>query len=87
MAQSKKGKGRKERRKRVCNNESGELKRSEASSGSGESGELGGESSNSGHESFGGGGRDGDGEEGLDRGSVRRFVSFIGERIWGVWGQ
>ncbi|XP_062161347.1 uncharacterized protein LOC133868462 [Alnus glutinosa] len=87
MAQSKKGKGRKERRKRGCNNELGELKRSEASSGkdeSGESGELGGESSNSGHESFGGGG---DGEEGLDKGSVRRLVSFIGERIWGVWSQ
>ncbi|XP_059439031.1 uncharacterized protein LOC132171672 [Corylus avellana] len=82
MAQSKKGKGRKERRKRGCNSESGELKRSEASSGKDESGELGGESSNSGHE--GGGG---DGEEGLDRGSVRKLVSFIGERIWGVWSQ
>ncbi|MED6219328.1 hypothetical protein PIB30_034762 [Stylosanthes scabra] len=22
-----------------------------------------------------------------DKGSVRRFVSFIGERIWGAWGQ
>lgn len=25
-------------------------------------------------------------EEELERGSVRRFVSFLGERIWSVWG-
>ncbi|EPS71811.1 hypothetical protein M569_02951 [Genlisea aurea] len=25
-------------------------------------------------------------EEELEKGSVRRFVSFLGERIWGVWG-
>ncbi|KAJ0017485.1 hypothetical protein Pint_09716 [Pistacia integerrima] len=25
-------------------------------------------------------------EEGEERGSVKRFVSFIGEKIWGVWG-
>ncbi|KAJ4981409.1 hypothetical protein NE237_032246 [Protea cynaroides] len=25
------------------------------------------------------------GEEEVEKGSVRRFVSFIGERIWGVW--
>nr|DAD28331.1 TPA_asm: hypothetical protein HUJ06_029799 [Nelumbo nucifera] len=24
--------------------------------------------------------------EDLEKGSVRRFVSFIGERLWGVWG-
>ncbi|XP_010252589.1 PREDICTED: uncharacterized protein LOC104594128 [Nelumbo nucifera] len=24
--------------------------------------------------------------EEMEKGSVRRFVSFIGERIWGVWG-
>jgi len=29
-------------------------------------------------------GQGGDDEE---KGSVRRFVSFIGERIWGAWGQ
>ncbi|KAE7995307.1 hypothetical protein FH972_000121 [Carpinus fangiana] len=91
MAQSKKGKGRKERRKRGCNSESGELKRSEASSGKDQSGELGGESSNSSGHEGGGGGGGGDGEEGcwegLDRGSVRKLVSFIGERIWGVWNQ
>ncbi|WVZ11759.1 hypothetical protein V8G54_016289 [Vigna mungo] len=28
----------------------------------------------------------GDGGEGEEKGSVRRFVSFIGERIWGAWG-
>lgn len=28
-----------------------------------------------------------DGEEGTEKGSVRRFVNFIGERIWNVWGQ
>ncbi|KAL8461546.1 hypothetical protein ACS0TY_032870 [Phlomoides rotata] len=25
-------------------------------------------------------------EEELEKGSVRRFVSFLGERVWGVWG-
>ncbi|XP_076934659.1 uncharacterized protein LOC143601027 [Bidens hawaiensis] len=36
---------------------------------------------------------EGDGQDGLisatsssEKGSVRKFVSFIGERIWGVWG-
>jgi hypothetical protein len=33
----------------------------------------------------GGGGGCGE-EEVTDKGSVRRFVSFIGERIWGVLG-
>ncbi|KAK8575461.1 hypothetical protein V6N13_033296 [Hibiscus sabdariffa] len=28
-----------------------------------------------------------DGEEGTEKGSVRRLVNFIGERIWNVWGQ
>uniref|UniRef100_A0A6N2KYM2 Uncharacterized protein n=1 Tax=Salix viminalis TaxID=40686 RepID=A0A6N2KYM2_SALVM len=38
--------------------------------------------------SSGGGGSEvvGGGEEGTEKGSVRRFVSFIGERIWGVLG-
>ncbi|XP_062088247.1 uncharacterized protein LOC133794835 [Humulus lupulus] len=33
-------------------------------------------------------GEDNDQEESMasEKGSVRRFVSFIGERIWGVWG-
>ncbi|KAK7262113.1 hypothetical protein RJT34_29673 [Clitoria ternatea] len=29
----------------------------------------------------------GDGVEDEEKGSVRRFVSFIGERIWGAWAQ
>ena len=28
-----------------------------------------------------------DGEKGLEKGSVRKFVSFLGERIWGVLTQ
>ena len=28
-----------------------------------------------------------DGEEGLEKGSVRNFVSFLGERIWEVLTQ
>ncbi|XP_042508899.1 uncharacterized protein LOC122084593 [Macadamia integrifolia] len=41
--------------------------------------------------SDGGGGREGEtgggcgGDEEVEKGSVRRLVSFIGERIWGVW--
>lgn len=27
-----------------------------------------------------------EGEEEFEKGSVRRFVSFLGERIWSVWG-
>lgn len=33
------------------------------------------------------GGCGGEGEVGLEKGSVRRLVSFIGERFWGVWGK
>ncbi|XP_011047024.1 PREDICTED: uncharacterized protein LOC105141488 [Populus euphratica] len=36
--------------------------------------------------SGGGKGVGGGGEEGTEKGSVRRLVSFIGERIWGVLG-
>lgn len=32
-------------------------------------------------------GDDGGEEEGVEKGSVRKFVSLIGERIWNVWGQ
>ena len=37
----------------------------------------------------GGGGEvsGGEGEMGLEKGSVRRLVSFIGERFWGVWSK
>jgi len=42
-------------------------------------------------EGNGGGGGGGEGCEAVaiveEKGSVRRFVSFIGERIWGGWGQ
>ena len=61
--------------------------------GSDESSESVGESSNSGGGGGGGDdevgeGGDGDGVEGgEEKGPVRRFVSFIGERIWGAWGQ
>ncbi|EXB41542.1 hypothetical protein L484_013616 [Morus notabilis] len=66
------------------NTGSGELKRSELSSGKDEP--AGESESVQGHE--GGGGGEGDEEEVLssEKGSVRRFVSFIGERIWGVLG-
>lgn len=94
---SKNGKtNRKEKRnKRDSNKQSGEMKRTElTSSGNNESeeSESVGESSNGGG---GGGGGDGCGGEGFggggiedeEKGSVRRFVSFIGEKIWGAWGQ
>ncbi|KAF8030262.1 hypothetical protein BT93_E2649 [Corymbia citriodora subsp. variegata] len=35
--------------------------------------------------SSGGGEAGGGGEEEMEKGSVRKLVSFIGERIWGVW--
>jgi hypothetical protein len=41
----------------------------------------GNSSGSGGSEGVGGGG-----EEGTEKGSVRRLVSFIGERIWGVLG-
>lgn len=84
----------KERRKQRTGggggNGSGELKRSELSSGNTES--AGESESVQGHEIASGGGGGGGGVEGeeevvsSEKGSVRRFVSFIGERIWGVWG-
>jgi len=63
---------------------SSELKRSElASHDSAESETV--------FEGNGGGGGGGEGCEAVaiveEKGSVRRFVSFIGERIWGGWGQ
>ncbi|GLU18179.1 hypothetical protein SLE2022_344930 [Rubroshorea leprosula] len=92
LAQAKKTKGKKERRKRNGGDGSGELKRAELSLGKDELTEM-----ESVEDSIVGGG-DGDGgaegedcgangEEGGEKGSVRKFVSFIGERIWGVWGQ
>ena len=101
LAQTKTGKSgggtRKERRnsnnKRGCNNGSSELKGLEASLSKNElteSDSVSAENSsnnNNINNNCGGEGFGGDGEEGLDKGSVRRFVSFIGERIWGVWSQ
>lgn len=93
MAQSnnksgKKGKGKKEKKnkKGFENKKSGELTRSELTSKN-ESSELEsvGESSNNSPNC-------GVGEivervvVDEEKGSVRKFVSFIGERIWGVWG-
>lgn len=69
------------------NTGSGELKRSELSSGKDQP--VGESESVQGHEGGGGGG-EGEEEEvevlPSEKGSVRRFVSFIGERIWGVMG-
>ncbi|KAK7303365.1 hypothetical protein RJT34_14269 [Clitoria ternatea] len=84
-----KNKGKKEKRnkKGSSNNKqkhSGELKRSEiTSSVSHDSGELEsvGESSGSGEN------KPNDVAVDEEKGPVRRFVSFIGERIWGAWGQ
>ncbi|PON34027.1 hypothetical protein PanWU01x14_347660 [Parasponia andersonii] len=78
------------------NHGSSESKLSELSSGKDE---LGKSESVQGGGGGGGGGVDGHGHgegEGKDdqeaesmvseKGSVRRFMSFVGERIWGVWG-
>ncbi|GKV14939.1 hypothetical protein SLEP1_g25739 [Rubroshorea leprosula] len=88
LAQGKNKKGKKERRKKNGGDGSGELRRQELSLGKEEFGKLESVEDSSGS----GGGGDGEvcldnGEEGGDKGSVRKFVSFIGERIWGVWGQ
>lgn len=86
LVQSKKGKSRKERRKRGSI-ESDEVRRFE----------LSGESHSVGETTESGGGGDDDaeivdvcgdgGEEGTEKGSMRKIMSFIGERIWNVWGQ
>ncbi|XP_059663105.1 uncharacterized protein LOC132308858 [Cornus florida] len=85
LVQGKKERNRRERRKRGCNGPD-ELKRSELmSSGKGKFTES--ESVDKGGGGGGGGEGCGDdeGEEGFEKGSVRKFVSFIGERIWSVW--
>lgn len=81
----------KKKKSSIGNNEnSGESKRSELSLGKNELAESLPDSvketatrnigaDNDGDEGFGG---DGDEEE---KGTVRKFVSFIGERIWGAW--
>lgn len=82
--------GRKERRKRGgCGSGSGESKRSELSSGKEELDES--KSVQEGTSGCGGGDGGGDGEVAgevdSEKGSVRRLVSFIGERIWGAWNE
>ncbi|TYJ30987.1 hypothetical protein E1A91_A06G166300v1 [Gossypium mustelinum] len=87
VAQSKKTKSKKERKKKGgVTGGSGSSKRPDLSLRKGDSSELKTveQSSNSGDGGNGGGD---DGEEGIEKGSVRRLVSFIGERIWNVWGQ
>lgn len=29
---------------------------------------------------------EGEEEQDLEKGSMRKLISFVGERIWGVWG-
>ncbi|KAK2992227.1 hypothetical protein RJ640_005714 [Escallonia rubra] len=92
VQERKREKGKKERR-RKRGGESGESTRPESGAGKGElsesdSVEEGG--GNGGGQSEGGGGGAGGGgddeeEEGFEKGSVRKFVSFLGERIWSVW--
>ncbi|XWS19343.1 hypothetical protein CRYUN_Cryun31cG0007200 [Craigia yunnanensis] len=87
LAQSKKTKSKKDRKKKGGGADgSGGLKRSELSLLKDESSELKSVEESSSSSSGGGEVCGDDGEEGTDRGSVRRFVNFIGERIWNVWG-
>ncbi|XP_057497235.1 uncharacterized protein LOC130781976 [Actinidia eriantha] len=90
LARGKIEKNRRERRKKGTKG-SGELTRSELGMSQGKFGE-----SDSVEEIRGGSGGGGDGgggedccggevEEGIEKGSVRKLVSFIGERLWGVW--
>ena len=89
LVQSKNPKSRKERRRKGLTG-SVEPKQSELGSGKNELGrpETMAETSGNGGDGDGDGERCGeDGEEGLEKGSVRKFVSFLGERIWGVLTQ
>ncbi|XP_028797931.1 uncharacterized protein LOC114753410 [Neltuma alba] len=81
------------RNKKDLNKQSAETKQSELTSPGNSRSD---ESESVGESSNGGGGGEGSGEasgggdggtEEEEKGSVRRFVSFIGERIWGAWGQ
>ncbi|XVF27979.1 hypothetical protein REPUB_Repub14bG0156100 [Reevesia pubescens] len=90
LAQSKKTKSKKDRKKKggVADGSGGGLKRPDLSLRKDESSELKSVEESSSSSSVGGAEVCGDeGEEGTDKGSVRRFVNFIGERIWNVWGQ
>ncbi|XWS15511.1 hypothetical protein CRYUN_Cryun34aG0006500 [Craigia yunnanensis] len=88
LAQSKKTKSKKDRKKKGGGADvSGGLKRPDLSLRKDDSGELKSVEESSSSSSGGGEVCGDDGEEGTGKGSVRRFVNFIGERIWNVWGQ
>ncbi|GFY91695.1 hypothetical protein Acr_08g0000910 [Actinidia rufa] len=99
LARGKREKNRRERRKKGAEG-SGELSRSELGMNQGKFGESdsveeirggsGGGGDGGGEDCCGGGGGGGsycggEVEEGIEKGSVRKLVSFIGERLWGVW--
>ncbi|KAG4929183.1 hypothetical protein AAZX31_17G008800 [Glycine max] len=73
------------RNKRGSKTKPSELTRSEFPSSPPESVPESSSSSAGAGEVEAGQGGDGGGDE--EKGSVRRFVSFIGERIWGAWAQ
>ncbi|MCD7466063.1 hypothetical protein HAX54_002413 [Datura stramonium] len=98
--QNKKAKSKKERRNKNGSSlkkngssngdvgSSGELKKSSSESSLNKNG-SGSTELDPVEETSGGGGGDeeetGGGDEGTEKGSVRKFVSFLGERIWSVW--
>ncbi|KAE8659778.1 hypothetical protein F3Y22_tig00116962pilonHSYRG01073 [Hibiscus syriacus] len=86
LSQSKKTKSKKDRKKENGGDGSGGLERVDLSLRKDESSEL--KSVEASSSSCGGEvcGDDGE-EEGTEKSTVRRFVNFIGERIWNVWGQ
>ncbi|PSS24793.1 hypothetical protein CEY00_Acc09710 [Actinidia chinensis var. chinensis] len=98
LARGKREKNRRERRKKGAKG-SGELTRSELGMSQGKfdesdsveeiRGGSGGDGNGNGGGGEdccdGGGGSGGEVEEGIEKGSVRKLVSFIGERLWGVW--
>ena len=87
LVQSKNPKRRKERRRKGLTG-SAEPKQSELGSGKNELGQPETMTETSGNGGDGDGERCGeDGEEGLEKGSMRKFVSFLGDRIWGVLTQ
>ncbi|KAE8696728.1 Carboxylesterase [Hibiscus syriacus] len=85
LAQSKKTRSKKDRKKKNGGDGSGGLKRVDLSLRKDEWSEL--KSVETSSSSCSGEVRGDDGEEeGTEKGTVRRFVNFIGERIWNVWG-
>ncbi|KAI6704600.1 hypothetical protein NL676_007562 [Syzygium grande] len=76
--------GRDRRRRSGLGAEPAESKRPESNPAKNEPGDKI-EEANPGGGGGGGGEVGSGGEEELEKGSVRRLVSFIGERIWGVW--